>query len=221
MLQLQQSPVVFSSRSEGHTPFDLTATKTAQLLGKDYTSGKDARYIWDEDSASKQCTALNIVQTKCWICGNDFGNGDFRPQCDHILPVMQGVFFLDLVSKKRGVSEAMKVEYDWAHAVCNNAKRASIFILETPDGGYDINHREIDKLLYKLQQDGIPMPPNRNEKIIEKLQPILAIIRKDNIKGIANLNLLAGTISLLTNTRRGGRRKRTKRNKRRRHTRRR
>lgn len=197
----------FTQSPEVGSPLQITpAQMVKRLFPEKGLSGKESRYVWDDTSASAQCNALNIQPTVCWLCGYGFGVDDFKAQCDHILPVMQGAFFLDLYSKKTGhVTELMKIEYDWAHAFCNNIKRNSVFISQTPQGTYDINQREIDAVLSKIQQRGISINVNeRKEKIIEKLQPILKVINKDT-PGIANLNLLSGTASILTNTKRGGR----------------
>jgi hypothetical protein len=91
----------------------------------------EARKFFEQSKPTTQCNAVVPFKTECWLCGNGFSqtNPDFSPQCEHILPVAQGVIFLELYSSKKGtVNEAMAVEYAWAHRKCNLIKGNTVLI---------------------------------------------------------------------------------------------
>jgi hypothetical protein len=105
------------------------------------------RDIWELTSAGAQCN--NTVgpiggETVCWICGIGI---PLRPtkrqigyagQCEHILPIAQGVMIWSLYgSKDKGdaeFKEYLKLEYDWAHTICNQVKSAMILLTPSADG---------------------------------------------------------------------------------------
>jgi hypothetical protein len=110
--------------------------------------------------------------TPCWICG--FGIPTFieehplRPECEHIFPIAQALCFtglyefayMDELAKSKGVTvsqayvEGVKVEYDWAHRICNQIKNDTHFIkIETgPDGkpSFGIDGAPIVEMLDKI-----------------------------------------------------------------------
>ena len=210
-------------------PMNATSTQMARLLFPDTPSKTRARQIFDTVRASDQCKGVNIpIATECWLCSTKLDHGvkypnPLAPQCDHILPVIQGIMFLELYGKRnKDISPAMQIEYAWAHAICNNLKSNSILIKVNPDGTYGTDDSNIDILLEKITRQGIRLDTEKCKTNIKtKLAPIMGYLSKDGTPGIHDLNVLAGVVSIIEKTSAGSRRKRTKRNKRRRHTRRR
>ena len=122
------------------------------------------RDIWELTSAGAQCN--NTVgpitrETVCWICGIEI---PLRPtkrqlgyagQCEHILPIAQGVMIWSLYgSKDKGdaeFKEYLKLEYDWAHTVCNQVKSAMILLTPSADGrACSVDDRRVNGLLAKI-----------------------------------------------------------------------
>ena len=77
----------------------------------------------------------------CWICGFVIpdvppGTG-FSMECEHVLPIAQAVFFIDLYRGKhtpQSVVKLVQAEYDWAHRVCNQIKNDTHFLRITGEG---------------------------------------------------------------------------------------
>jgi hypothetical protein len=114
--------------------------------------GKQCRDIYEPGSVEAQCLntidkyRLQDITTEtgdilkkdiCYICGFDF-NMDIdglKPTCEHILPIIQAIFFLDLyrpLEKRKHTNEQMdilKKEYAWAHRCCNYVKGDNSFLV--------------------------------------------------------------------------------------------
>jgi len=118
------------------------------------------RDVWELTDETVQCN--NVIGewkmgTDCWICGyvthasskrqkreSIGGAGDKRkrepgeeatglePSCEHILPIAQARFFLDLYNPSTVPSpqlkEVRKLEYAWAHRYCNEIKGSNQYI---------------------------------------------------------------------------------------------
>jgi hypothetical protein len=79
--------------------------------------------------------------SKCWICGfvippttSGFG---FSMECEHVFPIAQAVFFIDLYRGSRTpepIVELVQAEYDWSHRVCNQIKNDTHFVRITGEG---------------------------------------------------------------------------------------
>ena len=92
----------------------------------------DVREIWNVSTNTTQCN--NVIgkvnaETPCWICGLKIDATDpgMSPECEHVLPVAQAVIYLSLYSAKKKHNttperNARKMEYGWAHTVCNQDK---------------------------------------------------------------------------------------------------
>jgi hypothetical protein len=100
-----------------------------------------AREFWETTSPTTQCNNVlkNSPKENCWLCGYHLfpaASGGENPKttvCEHIFPVGQGVFFLELYHSKSPSTmspERLKLEYDWAHAKCNSIKSNKNFIKE-------------------------------------------------------------------------------------------
>ena len=135
-------------------------------------------------------------------------------ECEHILPIAQAVIFLQLYnSKKDKTHESLKLEYGWAHVVCNQEKgnmcpliiRDNNFVVDYDQITYLLekiynSHRSDSKLLKSL----LRMKYNtlekfkqaRNTIILNKYQDIIYYITRttsrDKQPHTANLLFLAG-----------------------------
>lgn len=122
------------------------------------------RDIWELASTTAQCN--NTIgpidgKTVCWICGIGI---PLRPtkrqlgyagQCEHILPIAQGVMIWSLYGPKdKGDAEFkkyLKLEYDWAHTVCNQVKSAMILLTPSADGtACSVDDSRVNGLLAKI-----------------------------------------------------------------------
>lgn len=99
--------------------------------------GNTAREIYEHHSVDMQCNntighpssnsyppySANGV---CYMCGIPFNNtrDGMKPSCEHILPIVQAVFFLDLykVLDRTADINVLRMEYGWAHFCCNQIK---------------------------------------------------------------------------------------------------
>ena len=108
------------------------------------------RDIWDISSTSAQCnnTVGKSEGKTCWICGVGFEEKVFKrdagllPQCEHVLPIAQGVLFLSLYGqcdKERCETDEeykrfLSMEYGWSHTVCNQEKTNTLLVRSIQEG---------------------------------------------------------------------------------------
>lgn len=128
------------------------------------------RKFYETSSATTQChnTIKPEVRnvTKCWICGfviPDTKNPEdaFYPECEHIFPIAQAIFFIGLYNSEikgnRVFVKKLELEYGWAHRVCNQIKSDTHFIVnntETSDGRWKIDDNKIRDFLNDILQRG-------------------------------------------------------------------
>lgn len=139
--------------------------------------GKEARRSFESTRTSLQCQRVLQSKDICWLCGNGFGSADpkFAAQCEHVLPIAQGIIFLDLYSARSGdINEAMKLEYEWAHATCNNLKNDTVLITEDSTG-FIPDDVEINNFLSKLRSK-VPVKPGWNSNIKERMTKVTTYI---------------------------------------------
>lgn len=191
---------------------------------------KPIRKIWELSSPTTQCVKTigsATIDTKCWLCGlNLFDSIDaLKPVCEHILPIAQAVYFLELysVSKKElevDISEIVSLEYSWAHTLCNSIKNSSLFIRQSSKKveGYnleEVNVSGVNDFLYKLMTTDSTMAGastikdvlghqdylNRVKKsIIEKVQTVVDFMNEPIKRGEGSLLLLARSASYVDPT---------------------
>lgn len=117
------------------------------------TMEKNCRDIYEPGAIEAQCNnvigKVNLSTDVCYICGTGFYTGvddprlasvglkvreGVRPTCEHILPIIQAIFFLDLYrgTDKGKLSaeklDILKKEYSWAHECCNYVKSDDSFL---------------------------------------------------------------------------------------------
>jgi hypothetical protein len=94
--------------------------------------GTEARNILEALSADSQCNAVigkyEIGRTRCWICNLKL-SGNTKPQCEHILPIIDALFYLNLyqyTNSFRGLGHLQQailvLEYLWSEKCCNETK---------------------------------------------------------------------------------------------------
>lgn len=105
---------------------------------------KNCRDIYEPGGVEAQCNnSIGKVKDtdKCYICGFDFDDRTegLQPTCEHILPIIQAIFFLDLYrgsDKGKHTPEQMDIlrkEYAWAHRCCNYVKADNSFLVTKID----------------------------------------------------------------------------------------
>ena len=115
---------------------------------------KNCRDIYEPGGIEAQCNntilAVDRLNDVCYICGLKFYSGvddpaismhtlkvreGVEPTCEHILPIIQAIFFLDLFrqSEKGKIPkekmDILKKEYAWAHRCCNYVKSDDSFLV--------------------------------------------------------------------------------------------
>ena len=123
--------------------------KVAELSGFTIKSGKRsskaARRAIDPLGAEVQCAKVigkPKAGEKCWICGYKIDttagkDSKIGPVCEHVLPAFAANMYLDLIrSARQDISDAHKLEYRWAHILCNNQK-SDEFLIQLKDGRFE------------------------------------------------------------------------------------
>ena len=98
----------------------------------------DARTVYEPTDTDTQCeeTIGRVIEgeTLCWMCEELLWpeGGEKDAQCEHKLAIAQAVFFLELyklVNRERVDAHALaRLEYGWAHALCNLTKNDRVLI---------------------------------------------------------------------------------------------
>jgi hypothetical protein len=148
-------------------------------------------------------------KSPCWLCGLalDINPNDarFKPQCEHILPVLQAILFLRLYSfpydstlsqeEKENKKRIYEIEYAWAHAVCNHIKSALVFLKEEPQDTnivWSADEEQIKRVLSKIFDAVITSQQIKKENWVnqrleivlrEKINPIVEWIKKEPESG--------------------------------------
>jgi hypothetical protein len=230
-------------------PTEVGATKMAEIL---FTSrkvdefkektGLTVRQIWEIASTKTQCN--NTVgqlgeDTDCWICGfpievNAGAGRGLAPECEHVLPVVQARFFLTLYntdmkedSLQGKAKEVLKLEYAWAHTICNQEKGNVSFIQSNPDTDFSVNTAGIRTLLKNIYKSKrfdsgilknqidryINNNNNNNDKnatgsdawkkyrskiITKRITDIIQYLKNGRPEGIYNLLLITGTVDSIS-----------------------
>ena len=120
----------------------------------------NARQIWELTNPQQQCANVvgefkdipeKDIRKNCYICGFEIVDTNnpragLSPECEHILPIIQAMFFLDLYrpnDKKlcnqgvlnpvecKEITETLKEEYGWSHRTCNQIKSDLYTFLQT------------------------------------------------------------------------------------------
>ena len=114
----------------------------ADVTAKWRSQEKSCRQIYELSDVNAQCN--HVVKPKepkddlCYICGFAFDETveGLQRACEHILPIVQAVFFLELYTRGKPISDAQLLEYDWAHRCCNYVKNDYSFLKTVMKNNY-------------------------------------------------------------------------------------
>jgi hypothetical protein len=142
---------------------------------------KSCRQIYELSDIDAQCN--HVVKKKapeddvCYICGFAFDESTegLQRTCEHILPIVQAVFFLELYTTGKPINKAQLLEYDWAHRCCNYVKNDYSFlktVMRNNYPAYVANSNQISvtlSLIQNIKKD----PETGKQKFIglEHIQP--------------------------------------------------
>jgi hypothetical protein len=129
-----------------------------------YGRGYDWRKVIEPTDATTQCEKSDRAYhpgMDCYMCGRPIpaketmpkGSVDeLWPECEHVLPLTEGRWLLDIYISKRVMSDpwsktARHLEYDQAHRVCNQAKRVQSYIEDSLDGTFTVSLSAIEAIL--------------------------------------------------------------------------
>jgi hypothetical protein len=101
----------------------------------------------------------------CWICGSiiTLENDNLSQECEHVFPIAQAIMFTGLYAPNivhkddedyPKYKELLKLEYYWAHVICNREKSDTHFI-DYANKEFFINANEISKFLNGLNKTEI------------------------------------------------------------------
>lgn len=235
-MQTPQRQVIQIARN----PHTIGLKSIYKEVNQNTPAGREARRFFESTKGRIQCERVleNVKPSECWLCGLDFTPKD-SIQCEHILPFPQGPIFLEIYQAKYGdtITDSMRLEYDYAHAYCNNVKNKTVFIVGDEKGYYP-NVDAIVELCQRLQksiptmnlEDQVFSIQGRVIDICDFINKTLEItpegfhmfkVGKQYKIQFTKPSTVASRLEAAAMETDGGRRKRTKRNKRRRHTRRR
>ena len=149
-----------------------------QVYGKDLADqmkgiAKSYRGILEPTGATTQCEKTGHpyrAEMPCYICGLAIPDkstlrgaaDELYPECEHILPLTQARWYLDIYMTTRTPADAwtataVKLEYDYAHRVCNQAKSMKSFVSPSGTGivGDATRVKEILRDIAKRAEDNI------------------------------------------------------------------
>jgi hypothetical protein len=127
-------------------------------------SGTEARGILEVLDPDPQCDATVDAKKFCWICGNPLRwesvREEAKPQCEHILPISDALFHLNLYQNRSSISTLgrydlgiLKLEYLWAHACCNLSKQNLKYITTRADGKYEVYNAGITETIERIERN--------------------------------------------------------------------
>lgn len=128
-------------------------------------SGIEARAILEVLDPDPQCDATVDAKKVCWICGNPLlwenkKTKEAKPQCEHILPISDALFHLNLYQNRSSISTLgkydlgiLKLEYLWAHACCNLSKQNLRYITTDAYGKYKVHDKGINTTIERIENN--------------------------------------------------------------------
>jgi len=157
---------------------------------KKWTSDKNTcRAIFELSAVETQCN--NVVEPKkkeddnCYICGFEFDQNveGLQRTCEHILPIIQAVFFLELYTNGKPITDVLRLEYDWAHRCCNYVKNDYSFlktVMTNKYPAYEFNSNQTSVTLSLIQNLSELSEKTGKQKFIglEHIQPKIKLNNK-------------------------------------------
>lgn len=178
-------------------------------LKRNKKTSKRARNVIEPLTAEKQCIKAignPSADETCWICGYQLYSDKksiFGPVCEHVLPVLGATIYLSLVkSLRENVKEEHKLEYKWAHILCNKLK-SDHFLITYNEDVFVTDTKNCRILLHNINQKfksknipPIDVEEQLNEMKTSTLEPICEFLNS-GFEGQHNLLLLAGASGLV------------------------
>jgi len=128
-----------------------------------YGRGYNYRKVLEPTDATAQCENTGHPYKAgmlCYMCGLPIpakadmagASDELWPECEHILPLTEGRWLLDIYMTNRIQTDpwtvrARQLEYDQAHRVCNQAKRMDSYIVTGADGTVAVSRSRIRDIL--------------------------------------------------------------------------
>lgn len=147
---------------------------------------RNVRQIWELVNAETQCNETigpSDEKTSCWLCGFKIMKEEkgLLSTCDHVLPIAQGRFFLDLYNPKYKDDKVLtddeksllRLEYAWAHRFCNNVKLAITFVRADREGGmynWSVDENNIRTMLNRIINYDLPKSKSSQSFIKGKIK---------------------------------------------------
>jgi len=142
--------------------------ETVDCIKKQHTT---LRAFFERSTPTTQCmkTVGSPQNRLCWICGTKIFTKDsplgLTPECEHVFPIAQALVFTglyehDLFEQLKDDGNAnpyvagLRIEYDWAHQICNQVKNDSHFIQYSVQEGFTIDPSKIATFLTNLSITG-------------------------------------------------------------------
>ena len=161
-----------SVRSLYITDKEITLTGPPPQTGKIIIDGKLARDFFESMGIDAQCKATanadpTIKKTRnvCYICQQELKHDKdmiSKPQCEHILPIVNAILYTGLIQTHGGRGKAAKyvynpieqqllrLEYRWSHACCNLIKNDDNWVTVDDNNIYIPDRDSIRKSLNKI-----------------------------------------------------------------------
>lgn len=151
---------------------ELTATMKS-VLGDEtvqciQANTNTVRAFFERSTPSTQCG--NVIGSAkgqvCWICGTRIipKEVSFKPECEHVFPILQALVFTGLYEtqlfesledRQQSYTDGLRLEYRWAHRICNQVKNDAHFVALTRTGDgtavFGIDDVKIADFLTKLE----------------------------------------------------------------------
>ena len=151
---------------------ELTATMKS-VLGDEtvqciQANTNTVRAFFERSNPSTQCG--NVIGSAkgqvCWICGTRIipKEVSFKPECEHVFPILQALVFTGLYEtqlfesledRQQSYTDGLRLEYRWAHRICNQVKNDAHFVALTRTGDgtavFGIDDAKIADFLTKLE----------------------------------------------------------------------
>ena len=157
----------------------------ADVTSKWREKKKTCRQIYELSNIDAQCN--RVVKPKepkddvCYICGFEFDETveGLQRACEHILPIVQAVFFLELYTRGKPINQAQLLEYDWAHRCCNYVKNDYSFLTTRMKNNYPtyvFNANQASLTLSLIQNTKENSKTGQQKYIgLEHIQPKIAL----------------------------------------------
>lgn len=123
------------------------------MKNKVLEEGKTLRGLYELLGAAQQCKATIGAfkeNDPCWICGYPIESGGI---CEHVLPICQATIYWKLyrrgAEKNAAAFEKIKMEYEWAHQICNALKSDISLIKQGPNNTLVIDENAIKEELLR------------------------------------------------------------------------